>query len=112
MYLSNSDIQVTGLFPIATLNVLWRMMAGARYSPDDAELLILLEKLRSLFRSGNASGGITAVLPILMKIAPVFSGYAIMKATTSDIQEFFRVSVGKCWNYKFYCNFYFSHKRI
>ena len=70
------------------------MIAGARYSRDDAELLILLDKLRSLFRSGNAGGGILGTFPILMKIAPVLSGYAKMLAITSDIQEFFRVSAG------------------
>jgi hypothetical protein len=70
------------------------MMAGARYSRDDAELLILLEKLRSLFRSGNASGGIVGVFPILMKIAPVLSGYAKTLSVTADMQDFFRVSVG------------------
>jgi proteasome assembly chaperone (PAC2) family protein len=70
------------------------MMAGARYSRDDAELLTLLEKLRSLFRSGNPGGGIFGAFPILMKIAPVLSGYAKTLATTSAIQDFLRVSVG------------------
>ena len=69
------------------------MIAGARYSRDDAELLILLEKLRYLFRSGNPGGGFIASFPILMKIAPVLSGYAKTLAFTSDLQEFFRVSV-------------------
>ena len=87
-------MQVTGLFNIATLNVLWRMIAGARYSRDDAELLILLEKLRRMFRSGGGGGGIFAAFPILMKIAPVLSGYAKTLATNLDLQEFFRVSVG------------------
>lgn len=86
-------VQVTGLFTIATLNVLWRMIAGARYSRDDAELLILLEKLRLMFRSGNAGGGITGAFPILMKIAPVFSGYSERLATTSHLQDFFRKSI-------------------
>jgi hypothetical protein len=70
------------------------MIAGARYSRDDAELLILLEKLRRLFRSGNPGGGIVGVFPILMKIAPVLSGYAKTLDTVSDMQDFFRVSVG------------------
>jgi len=82
------------LFTIATLNVLWRMIAGARYSRDDAELLILLEKLRLMFRSGTVGGGINGAFPILMKIAPVFSGYSERLATVSDLQDFFRVSVG------------------
>jgi len=86
-------VQVTGLFTIATLNVLWRMTAGTRYSRDDAELLIILEKLRSLFRSGNAGGGVVNVFPILMKIAPVLSDYDKTLATTSDMQEIFRKSI-------------------
>lgn len=86
-------MQVTGLFTIATLNVLWRMIAGARYARDDAEMLMLLEKLRLLFRSGSAVGDIAGAFPILTKIAPVFSGYALMMSTTSDLQEFFRKSI-------------------
>jgi len=70
------------------------MIAGARYSRDEAELLTVLEKLRFFFRSGSASGGIFGVFPILMKIAPVLSGYAKNLAITSDLQDFFRVSVG------------------
>jgi hypothetical protein len=70
------------------------MNAGVRYSRDDAELLILLEKLRTFFRSGNAGGGIFGAFPILMRIAPVLSGYAKILAITSDLQDFFRVSVG------------------
>jgi hypothetical protein len=86
-------MQVTGFFTIATLNVIWRMIAGARYQRDDTEMQIFLEKLRLLFRSGNPGGGIIGIFPILMTVAPVLSGYAKMMATTSDLQEFFRVSV-------------------
>jgi len=70
------------------------MIAGARYSRDDAELLVLLERLRLLFRSGNAGGGIFAAFPIVMKIAPVLSGYTKNLAIALDLQDFFRVSVG------------------
>jgi hypothetical protein len=70
------------------------MIAGARYSRDDAELLTVLEKVRIFFRAGNAGGGIFGVFPILMNIAPVLSGYAKNLAITSDLQDFFRVSVG------------------
>lgn len=86
-------VQVTGLFSIATLNVLWRMIAGARYERDDAELLLLLEKLRYQFRSGNPGGGIFGLLPILTKIFPVLSGYTKMLSILSDLQEFFRESI-------------------
>ena len=85
------------------------MIAGARYARDDAEMLMLLEKPRLLFRSGSAGGGIGGAFPILTKIAPVFSGYALMMSTTSDLQEFFRVSIGIS---NFTVTFKFSHNRI
>jgi hypothetical protein len=86
------DTKVTGLFSVATLNVLWRMIAGFRYKLDDPEHLILLEKLRRAFRTGDPSGGLVNMFPILKTIAPRLSGYAESMAIISDMQNFFRVS--------------------
>jgi hypothetical protein len=82
----------TGLFNIATLNVLWRMMAGSHYSRNDEELLTLLEKVNRLFRSGNPSGTLPNIFPILKVIAPRLSGHTEATESLLDMQNYFRVS--------------------
>lgn len=80
------------MFSIATLNVLWRMMAGSHYSRNDEELLTLLEKVSRLFRSGNPSGGLVNIFPILKTIAPGLSGHTEGMESLLDMQNYFRVS--------------------
>jgi hypothetical protein len=86
---------VTGLFNIATLNVLWRMMAGHHYSRNDKELLVILDKATRLFRSGNPSGGLVNIFPILKTIAPGLSGHRETMESNADLQNYFRVSNGE-----------------
>jgi hypothetical protein len=85
-------MKVNGLFSIATLNVLWRMMACSHYSLNDEELLTLLEKVSRFFRSGNPSGSLVNIFPILKIIAPGLSGHTEAKESLSDMQNYFRVS--------------------
>lgn len=90
-------LQVNGLFSVATLNVLWRMIAGSHYSRNDEELLTLLEKVSRFFRSGNPSGGLVNFFPILKTIAPVLSGHTEAKESLLDMQNYFRKSI---WEHK------------
>jgi hypothetical protein len=83
---------VNGLFNVATLNVLWRMMAGSQYSRNDKELLIILEKVNRMFRAGNPSGSLINIFPILKTIAPGLSGHKEKISRISDLQDYFRVS--------------------
>ncbi|KAJ9584216.1 hypothetical protein L9F63_021441, partial [Diploptera punctata] len=64
----------TGMFAVSTLNVLWGMLAGTRYSRDDAELKDLLEKLTKNFRSGIV-------------------GHTESMKNLRDMQNFFRKSI-------------------
>jgi hypothetical protein len=68
------------------------MIAGSHYSRDDEDLLILLGKVRRLFRSGNPSGGLVNMFPILKAIAPGLSGHTESMESISDMQNYFRVS--------------------
>jgi hypothetical protein len=85
-------MKVNGLFNVATLNVLWGMMAGSHYSRNDEELLTVLEKVNRIFRAGNPGGSIVNIFPIFKIIAPRLSGHAEMMKSTGDLQEFFKVS--------------------
>jgi hypothetical protein len=69
------------------------MMAGSHYSRNDEELLTLLEKTRRFFRSGNPSGGIVNIFPILKTIAPGLSGHTEAMESLLDMQNYFRVSI-------------------
>jgi hypothetical protein len=85
-------MKVNGLFNVATLNVMWRMIAGSHYSRNDEELLIILEKVNRMFRAGNPSGTLANIFPILKIIAPGLSGHTEVMGGISDLQDYFRVS--------------------
>ena len=85
-------IKVNGFFAVSTLNVLWGMLAGVRYSRNDADLKEILEKLKRRFRAGNPTGGLLSVLPILKYIIPGLIGYTDEMNILREIQDHFRVS--------------------
>ncbi|KAJ9587374.1 hypothetical protein L9F63_019099 [Diploptera punctata] len=89
------EFQGNGMFDVSTLNVLWRMLAGKRYSRDDNELKDLLMKLKNAFRSGSPVGRIAAILPILkhIKFGHSHSGHSEVVNTLHQLQEFFRKSI-------------------
>ena len=97
------------MFAISTLNVLWGMLAGTRYSRDDPELQDLLSRIKENFRSGNPTGGIVALFPILKRIAPGLSGHKKAADNLHELQEFFRVSNGY---FILNENIIFKHKNI
>ncbi|XP_067013413.2 methyl farnesoate epoxidase [Anabrus simplex] len=67
----NKTLQVSGLFNISSVNVLWGVMAGMRYKRDDPELRNLLDNLTKLFRAGNVTGAtLRVIFPFLKRIAP------------------------------------------
>lgn len=69
------EFQVSGFFGPSTVNVIWALVSGARYSRDDDRLRALLHILTRLFRTGSQIGGIVNAVPALQKIAPQISGY-------------------------------------
>ncbi|KAJ4434996.1 hypothetical protein ANN_23568 [Periplaneta americana] len=86
-------MQVTGLFSVPTLNVLWGMIAGTRYDRNDERLKDLLNRLTMNFRSGNPTGGIINIFPILMTIAPGLSGFTKFKETLVNLQNYIGLSI-------------------
>lgn len=86
-------VQVAGLFSVATINVLWSMIAGTRYAHDDPDFKSLLHKLDFLFRSGSASGNLAAIFPVLKKIAPGLCGHQKMMESFNELRNFFRKTI-------------------
>jgi hypothetical protein len=83
---------VSGFFGPSTVNVLWALVAGTRYSRDDDQFQTLLLALNHLFRSTSQAGGIVNAVPILKTIAPEITGHKETLEHTTYLKEFFRVS--------------------
>lgn len=83
-------IQVSSLFNVSILNMLWGMIAGVTYERNDERLKYLFEKINRAFRAGSAAGNAANAFPILRKIAPGLSGYKHVMDTVKDLQDFFR----------------------
>lgn len=68
-------VQMNDVFSVYVLNTLWSMMAGIRYSSEDAELKELQNILFELFSSVDMVGALFSHFPILRYVAPTMSGY-------------------------------------
>ncbi|GFG40194.1 hypothetical protein Cfor_09782 [Coptotermes formosanus] len=86
-------VQVSGLFNIPSVNVLWSMIAGTRYAHDDADFKLLLHKLNSFFRSGSPAGNLATIFPVLKKIAPELCGHKKKMEALNELTNFFRKTI-------------------
>ncbi|GLH01594.1 Methyl farnesoate epoxidase [Gryllus bimaculatus] len=69
--IKDKTLQVSGLFNISTVNVLWGIIAGTRYKHSDPKLQKLMQLLTAFFRSGNPTGGnLRMIFPFLKYIFP------------------------------------------
>ncbi|XP_039286576.1 probable cytochrome P450 303a1 [Nilaparvata lugens] len=68
-------MEMNEAFGIFILNTLWTMLAGIRYNPEDKELKTLQCLLDDLFKSISMVGALFSQFPVLMTVAPEFSGY-------------------------------------
>ncbi|KDR22559.1 methyl farnesoate epoxidase-like isoform X2 [Zootermopsis nevadensis] len=83
-------LQVSRFFGLSTVNVIWALVAGTRYSRGDARLQDLLHALTRLFRSGSQTGGIVNAVPILKIIAPQVTGHQETLDHVTNLKFFFR----------------------
>jgi hypothetical protein len=83
---------VSGYFGPSTVNVIWALVAGTRYSRDDDHFKALLPVLSRLFRGGSQTGGIVNAVPILKTIAPEITGHKETVEHITYLKEFFKVS--------------------
>lgn len=68
-------VKMQDVFSVYTLNTLWMMMAGIRYSRDEPELKQLQALLHTLFTNIDMVGCLFSHFPLLRYIAPEYSGY-------------------------------------
>lgn len=69
------------------------MVAGKRFHHEDKKLNTLISLLNERFRTGNATGGISATFPIIRKWFPYFKFIKREIERDNNIQNFFRVSL-------------------
>lgn len=84
--------KVARFFGASTVNVIWALVAGARYPRDDDRLQALLHALTRLFRTGSQTGGIVNAVPALKKVAPQISGYRENLEHINNLKAFLKVS--------------------
>lgn len=61
----DSSICMSQLFSVSVLNIIWSMMAGTRFSHDDAKLQALVKHIYDNTRFMKASGNILMAYPFL-----------------------------------------------
>ena len=91
-------IKMKQFFTISVLNILWSMMAGVRFSHDDAklrELLVLIDKEVKSNAIGSVGGAmyLYSAFPFLAHILPRFSNQEKERRELTDkLHGFFRVN--------------------
>ncbi|KAK7864096.1 hypothetical protein R5R35_002738 [Gryllus longicercus] len=83
-------VQVSSLFNISSVNVLWKVMAGVRFKRTDPLLQRLIKILTDLFRAGNGlSGNLSALFPILRYVLP----FTEQDIVTRELSKFILESI-------------------
>lgn len=67
------------------------MIAGYRFSLNDAKLLKLLDLVNAAFHLVDASGGLLNQMPFLRFLAPSLSGYNSLTAIVNEMMDFLQV---------------------
>lgn len=81
-------VKMQDAFSVYTLNTLWTMMAGIRYSRDEPELKQLQALLHTLFTNIDMMGCLFSHFPFLRFVAPDYSGYKPFIEIHSMMYEF------------------------
>ncbi|XP_049963436.1 methyl farnesoate epoxidase-like isoform X2 [Schistocerca serialis cubense] len=90
----NNTVEVTELFPVHMVNILWAITAGARYERHDARLRQLIDGVQRTFRSGNPTGAtLGRIFPVLRTLAPRLVGYEQEVQSRRELYGFIREAI-------------------
>lgn len=92
---NSAVVQMHDFFGIYILNTLWSMMAGIRYTSEDAELKELQNILFELFSSIDMVGAVFSHFPWLRHIAPEMSGYKQFLSMHQSLWKFLNAELDK-----------------
>ncbi|XP_059054095.1 farnesoate epoxidase-like [Achroia grisella] len=85
---AGTPVLVNQMFHVPITNILWRVVAGKRYSLNDERLIRLCELVTRLFRLSNMSGGVLTIMPFLRYVVPDLIGYNEMKSVHRKLHGF------------------------
>lgn len=66
---------ISQFYTVSVLNILWSMVAGARFSHDDERLQSFVKTMAQVMKLLSASGNIFMAYPFLRHILPWLTGY-------------------------------------
>lgn len=84
-----SFFQTKDLFVTTSINVLWAIMGGDRFSYDDDELKKLVEALNLYFHSGTKTGFLRQI-KIIQKLFPKWAGVYEKELSEKLLDDFFQ----------------------
>jgi len=88
-------VRMERFFQLSSLNVLWTMMAGIRYSHDDPKLQELLRVNSGWLQTGNFFAGIVAAFPFIRHVFPEWTGYNFMNKANQMIYDYVWDMIGE-----------------
>lgn len=89
---NGAEISLNQFFTVSVLNILWSMMAGTRFTHDDAHLQKLVKHIYDNTRFLNATGNILMAYPLLRNILRRLTGVGeARRKLIADMQRQFQV---------------------
>ncbi|ODM98812.1 Methyl farnesoate epoxidase, partial [Orchesella cincta] len=89
--LEGSEVCMSQFFTVSVLNILWSMMAGTRFSYDDAKLQKIVKHIYDNTRFLNATGNILMAFPVLRTVLRKLTGVGeARKQLIADMQKHFK----------------------
>jgi hypothetical protein len=89
---SPSDLCFSTIFNLPVLNVIWRVMSGARFACDDKDMARLVELLKQTFAGIAVSTQPYYAFPFLRHLPGLTDFYKIVK-DFQRLQDFFKVNL-------------------
>ncbi|CAL8121818.1 unnamed protein product [Orchesella dallaii] len=89
--LEGSEVYMSQFFTVSVLNILWSMMAGTRFSHEDAKLTKIVKHIYDNTRFINATGNILMAFPALRTMLRKLTGVGeARKQLIADMQKQFQ----------------------
>ncbi len=87
---TDSTIRVHHMFTLPVLNILWKMVAGLRFSYDDDYLHRLICTVEEISKTHDIGGNILMAFPFLRFLFPEITGHGHQLRLYSKLHKFFR----------------------
>jgi len=86
-----NPVELYNILGTSSINVLWFITAGQRYTHDDERLQKLINLVKDISSQFNAAGGLAGCFPIILDIAPQFTELEKLRHVRQRITDFIMV---------------------